>query len=82
MTAPPELTANEATDLRVLVIDDDKNIRLTLAACLEGMGCAVTPAASAEAALAALSQQPFELAFLDLRLGATSGLELLPRLLA
>ena len=82
MTAPPEPTASEATDLRVLVVDDDKNIRLTLAACLEGMGCAVTPAASAEAALAALSQQPFELAFLDLRLGATSGLELLPRLLA
>ncbi len=68
--------------LRVLVIDDEKNIRTTLAACLEGMGCQVTQAASAEAARAALARQPYDLAFLDLRLGETSGLELLPRLLA
>ena len=67
---------------RVLVIDDDKNIRATLTVCLEGMGCSVRAAASADAALAALGEQSFDLAFLDLRLGTTSGLELLPRLLA
>ncbi len=66
----------------MLVIDDEKNIRATLAMCLEGMGCQVTQAASAEAALAALARQPHDLAFLDLRLGETSGLDLLPELLA
>ena len=65
----------------VLVIDDEKNIRVTLAMCLEGMGCKVTAVSSAEAAMAALSRQAFDLAFLDLRLGETNGLDLLPRLL-
>jgi len=68
--------------LRVLVIDDDKNIRVTLGVCLEGMGCETREAPNADAALAALAERPYDLAFLDLRLGTASGLELLPRLLA
>jgi NtrC-family two-component system response regulator AlgB len=67
--------------LRVLVIDDDKNIRVTLGVCLEGMGCEVRTLGSAEAALAALAAAPFDLAFLDLRIGSASGLDLLPLLL-
>src|SRR5215510_589470 len=65
----------------VLVIDDEKNIRTTLAMCLEGMGCKVTAVSSVEAAVAALGRQAFDLAFLDLRLGETNGLDLLPQLL-
>jgi NtrC-family two-component system response regulator AlgB len=65
-----------------LVIDDDKNIRVTLGVCLEGMGCEVQRVANGEAALAALAGTPFDLAFLDLRLGLASGLDLLPLLLA
>ncbi|MBI3249492.1 MAG: sigma-54-dependent Fis family transcriptional regulator [Deltaproteobacteria bacterium] len=68
--------------LSVLIVDDEKNIRTTLALCLEGMGCTVVAVASAQAALAALNRQAFDLAFLDLRLGETSGLDLLPQLLA
>jgi len=68
--------------LRVLVIDDEKNIRNTLTLCLEGLGCKVTGAASGEAARAAVAVQAFDLAFLDLRVGDTNGLELLPELLA
>ncbi len=66
---------------RVLVIDDEKNIRTTLTMCLEGMGCEVTAVPSAQAALSALRRQSFDVAFLDLRLETTSGLELLPQLL-
>src|SRR5947209_9352417 len=68
--------------LRVLVIDDEKNIRATLSMCLEGIGCQVTAVPSGQAALAALGRQPFDLAFLDLRLGERNGLELLSQLLA
>ena len=68
--------------LAVLVIDDEKNIRTTLGMCLESMGCKVTTVGSADAALAALERESFELAFLDLRLGDTDGMELLPRMLA
>ena len=67
--------------LRVLVIDDEKNILTTLTVCLEGMGCAVTAVSSPQTALAALTRQAVDLAFLDLRLRAASGLELLPKLL-
>ena len=68
--------------LRVLVIDDEKNIRATLALCLEQIECEVTTVASAEAALDALARKRQDLAFLDLRLGQSSGLELIPKLLA
>jgi len=78
----PREEARAFPGLRVLVIDDDKNIRVTLGVCLEGMGCEVHTASTAEAALAALAGASFDLAFLDLRLGSASGLDLLPLLLA
>jgi NtrC-family two-component system response regulator AlgB len=68
--------------LRALIIDDEKSIRTTLQMCLEGIGCQVAAVGSGEHALAALSQEPFEIAFLDLRLREASGLDLLPKLLA
>ncbi len=67
---------------RILVVDDEKNIRSTLRICLEGLGHSVVEAATCEAALAAIKQHPFELAFVDLRIGTSSGLELLPKLVA
>jgi NtrC-family two-component system response regulator AlgB len=76
------LKSASAALLQVLVIDDEKNIRVTLAACLEGMGCRVMAVATAVSALAALESQTFDLAFLDLHLQEMSGLELLPKLLA
>jgi NtrC-family two-component system response regulator AlgB len=76
------LTEPAAQALRVLVVDDDRNIRATLAVCLEGIGCRVTQAASADAALDAVRERPFDLALLDLRLGTASGLDLLPQLAA
>lgn len=66
---------------RVLIIDDEKNIRSTLMICLESMGLHATAAASPEEALVALETEFFDLAFLDLRLGTASGFDLLPRLL-
>ena len=68
--------------LRVLVIDDEKNIRQTLGMFLEKLGCDVHLASSSEAALGALARQSMELAFLDLRLGTERGEELIPKLLA
>jgi len=67
---------------RVLIVDDERNIRKTLAIYLQGLGCSVTEAATADAALEALGRSAFDLAFVDLRLGKEDGLELLPKLLA
>jgi NtrC-family two-component system response regulator AlgB len=77
----PDVAASGRVPVRVLVIDDEQNIRATLALCLEQTGCVVESVANAEQALAALSRKPFDLAFLDLRLGEESGLDLLPKLL-
>ncbi|HYA29619.1 MAG TPA: sigma-54 dependent transcriptional regulator [Acidobacteriota bacterium] len=68
--------------MRVLVIDDEKNIRATLSLCLEQTGCQVTAVSSAQSALSALAQQSYDLAFLDLRLGDSSGLDLIAKLIA
>ena len=68
--------------LRVLVVDDERNIRKTLAVCLESLGCVVTECGSAAAAIDSLARLPHDLAFVDLRLGKESGLDLLGSLLA
>ena len=68
--------------LRVLVVDDEPNIRETLAICLEGADCRVEKASTGAAALEALRIAPYDVAFCDLRLGGESGLDLVPRLLA
>jgi NtrC-family two-component system response regulator AlgB len=75
-------TAAPEEKLRVLVIDDEKNIRQTLGMFLEKLGCEVHLASSSEAAIAALARQSMELAFLDLRLGTERGEDLIPKLLA
>jgi len=68
--------------MRVLVVDDERNIRKTLAVCLESLRCQVTECGSVVSALEALQRSAFDLAFVDLRLGREDGLELIPRLLA
>lgn len=67
--------------LNLLVIDDETSLRRTLRTALESMGHRVAEAANLEQALAALKEQRYDLAFLDLRLGKENGLEVLPRLL-
>src|SRR5665811_99560 len=59
---PPSI----ATGLRVLIVDDEKNIRSTLTVCLEGLGAEVLAVGTSEAALAAVVRQAYDIAFVDL----------------
>lgn len=68
--------------LRILVIDDESNIRIQLSLCLESAGHKVVGHANIHDALAEASWQVFDLVFLDLRLGTDNGLDFIPRLLA
>ncbi|HET8723637.1 MAG TPA: sigma-54 dependent transcriptional regulator [Anaeromyxobacteraceae bacterium] len=68
--------------LRVLVVDDEPNIRDTLTLCIQQAGARADKAASGAAAIEALRLAPYDLAFCDLRLGTESGLDLVPRMLA
>jgi NtrC-family two-component system response regulator AlgB len=67
--------------MRALIIDDEENIRRTTSALLEAMDHEVVTVSDRAAALKELDQSHFDVAFLDLKLGLESGLELLPQLL-
>ncbi|MBA4187146.1 MAG: sigma-54-dependent Fis family transcriptional regulator [Planctomycetaceae bacterium] len=67
--------------VNLLVIDDEASLRRTLRTALESMGHRVTEAVNRLQTLDALKLHRFDLAFLDLRLGKESGLDLLPELL-
>ncbi len=69
------------SSLRTLVVDDEPNIRSTLSLCLEAIGCEVHTAGGAREALAVVERRPFDVVFLDLRLGQADGLALVPELL-
>jgi NtrC-family two-component system response regulator AlgB len=68
--------------LNVLVVDDEANIRRTLAICLEADGHRVVAVSNFQDALVENGARSFDLAFVDLRLGAADGLDLIPALLA
>jgi NtrC-family two-component system response regulator AlgB len=71
----------ESPALKLLVIDDEPSLRRTLRTALESMGHVVSEAGAAARALELVLHQRFDLAFLDLRLGAENGLDLLGKLL-
>ncbi|MDH3998521.1 MAG: sigma 54-interacting transcriptional regulator [Desulfuromonadales bacterium] len=66
-----------AMPAHILVIDDEESLRFTLEAFLLDAGYLVTTAASFDAAREILEQSVFDMAFLDIQLGADSGLDLL-----
>jgi NtrC-family two-component system response regulator AlgB len=76
-----ELTMNRPR-FSVLVVDDEKNIRHAVRVCLEAMDAEVSEAATASAAIEAMSRSAFNVVLLDLRLGSQNGLDLIPQLLA
>jgi NtrC-family two-component system response regulator AlgB len=80
MNASP--APNPAQPLHVLVVDDELNIRKALAACLEVDGHRVTAVATEADAVMAVAQRSFDLAFVDMLLQKTSGLDLIPKILA
>jgi NtrC-family two-component system response regulator AlgB len=67
--------------MRLLIVDDEPNIRRTLRLALESGGHVVDEASDPAEAFAAAERQPFEVVFLDIRLGSTSGLEVVAPLL-
>ncbi len=66
-----------ASSSRILIVDDEVNIREALAALLESDGYDVEAASSAAEAMDSLREKVFDLVISDLRLDGASGLDLL-----
>ena len=64
----------------VLVVDDEKNMRLSLQTVLKGEDYAARAVESAEEALTLLAREEFFMVITDARLGGMSGYELLPKI--
>lgn len=75
--APSELPLNIGPYRRVLVVDDEANLRQSLARILHQLGCEVTTAADGVEALQRLEATPYDLVYLDIRLPGMDGLEVL-----
>jgi DNA-binding response OmpR family regulator len=67
---------------RILIVDDEPNIRLVLRTALAAAGHALSLAEDGETALMWLSSYPFDLVLLDLQLPGIGGMEVLESLRA
>lgn len=64
----------------VLIVDDEKNIRLTVSIALESLGLASDSAMNGEEALQLIREKDYRLALLDLKMPGMDGMEVLRRL--
>ena len=67
--------------MRVLIVDDEPSIRRTTRVAVESAGHSAAEAPNAARALKAAEDEGFDAVFLDLKLGADDGLDVLGRLL-
>jgi DNA-binding response OmpR family regulator len=65
---------------KVLIVDDEPNIRLVFRRSLEGTGHGIAEAGDGDEALALLRQEPYDLVLLDLRMPLVDGMETLRRM--
>ncbi|PSQ87702.1 MAG: hypothetical protein BRD42_01025 [Bacteroidetes bacterium QS_3_64_15] len=73
------MTDSEPDPQTVLVVDDEKNVRLTLRQALEDLGLQVDTPAGGEEALDRIGDTEYDLMLLDLRMPGLDGLEVLQR---
>ncbi|MES2691895.1 MAG: sigma-54 dependent transcriptional regulator [Verrucomicrobiota bacterium] len=67
--------------MRILIVDDEAGIRKTTRIAIETAGHEAAEAPSGSRALKAVEEEQFDIVFLDLKLGADDGLEVLTKLL-
>src|SRR5690349_24909599 len=62
---------------RILIVDDEANMRRILAALLRGDGHSITEAGGTREALSAVAAGPFDLVITDQKMGDGTGLDVL-----
>jgi len=61
----------------ILIVDDEKNIRLTLSQAIEALDIQTHTAVNGEEALGMLTERPYSLILLDLKMPGMDGMEVL-----
>jgi DNA-binding NtrC family response regulator len=74
------MSTSSAPSIRLLIVDDDDQLRQTLARRFQRQGLTVTAAAGGEEALAKAAENRWDVALLDLHMPGMSGIELLEKL--
>ncbi len=64
----------------ILVVDDEKNIRLTVSQSLESLEIPVHTAVNGEDALVMLKREPFSMVFRDLKMPGMDGMDILRKI--
>ncbi|MGM0379303.1 MAG: response regulator [Bacillota bacterium] len=65
---------------KVLIVDDEKNIRMTLKQCLSNKDYDITLAINGEEALKKIKNDSFDLIFLDIKMPGLNGMEVLEKI--
>jgi two-component system, NtrC family, response regulator AlgB len=78
---PSTSDQNKVPLMRILIVDDEKNIRRALTMALESMEHAVTCASNSATALAEMRAASFDVVLLDLKLSQENGLDVLEEIL-
>ena len=76
------MTKAPAADRRILVVEDDRALRLAIAALLRGAGYTVDESGDGLDAMSRLERQPVDVVLLDVGLPGLSGLDVLSRVRA
>jgi len=77
MKSPPKDGRYDLSQISILVVDDQQDVRQGLKRLIGSLGCDVTMCASAEDALVVLSEQTFDIVFTDLKMEGMTGEDLL-----
>jgi len=79
VVSTPDADGAEASDLRILIVDDEEVVRNLFAACLQEKYSCET-AADAQAALEILARETFALVLTDMQMPGLGGVELLRKI--
>ncbi|AOT69046.1 sigma-54-dependent transcriptional regulator [Geosporobacter ferrireducens] len=67
-------------DKKILVVDDEKNIRMTLTHCLRDQVCKIDIAVNGEEALQKLMSADYDLVLLDIKMPGLTGMQVLEKM--
>ena len=66
--------------IRILIVDDEETIRLSLEEALKDLGYSISTAATGHIALEKVKEYKPQIVFLDMRLAGENGLDILPKI--